>query len=129
MPDTEIGRVNDYFAKIEVAGIDLSDSLTLGDTIRIAGHTTDFSQTVESMQVEHGPVEHADAGQAVGKGKSFQHLGPDGQQHTFYTLIITLLRDCQQGFFNRNGGSDQGGQLSRYQRQRLDTQGRSDQFR
>jgi len=66
MPDTEIGRVNDYFAKIEVAGIDLSDSLTLGDTIRIAGHTTDFSQTVESMQVEHGPVEHADAGQAVG---------------------------------------------------------------
>jgi len=66
MPDTEISRVNGYFAKIGVAGIDLNGALQAGDTIRITGHTTDFSQTVESMELDHGPVEQATAGQSVG---------------------------------------------------------------
>lgn len=64
--ETEVGKVKDYFAKIGVAGIELTDTLTVGDTIRIKGHTTDFTQQVESMQIEHETVEQAKAGDAIG---------------------------------------------------------------
>lgn len=64
--ETEVGKVKDYFAKIGVAGIELTDSLSVGDTIHIKGHTTDFSQKVESMQIEHDNVEEAKAGDSIG---------------------------------------------------------------
>lgn len=64
--ETEVGKVQDYFAKIGVAGIELTDSLSVGDTIHIKGHTTDFSQKVESMQIEHDNVEEAKAGDSIG---------------------------------------------------------------
>jgi putative protease len=66
MPEERVGRVNDYFARIGVAGIDLEGTLRVGDRIHIKGHTTDFEQTVESMQIEHEAVQEAHAGQAVG---------------------------------------------------------------
>ncbi|HDM60382.1 MAG TPA: translation elongation factor-like protein, partial [Archaeoglobus veneficus] len=40
--------------------------LRLGDRIRIKGNTTDFEQVVESMEINHTPVEHAVAGDLVG---------------------------------------------------------------
>jgi len=64
--EEEIGRVTDYFAKIGVAGIDLTGKLRAGDTIHIRGHTTDLEQVVESMQVEHDQVEEAGAGDRIG---------------------------------------------------------------
>jgi putative protease len=64
--EEEIGRVVDYFAKIGVAGIDLTGKLSAGDTIHIKGHTTDLEQVVESMQVEHDQVEQAGAGDKIG---------------------------------------------------------------
>ncbi len=64
--EEEIGRVVDYFAKIGVAGIDLTGKLSAGDTIHIKGHTTDLEQVVESMQVEHDQVEEAGAGDKIG---------------------------------------------------------------
>ena len=64
--DIEIGRVNDYFAKIGVAGIDLTATLKVGDRIRIKGHTTDLEEVVESIQVEHESVEEAKAGDKIG---------------------------------------------------------------
>lgn len=64
--EEEIGQVTDYFAKIGVAGIDLTGSLRVGDTIRIRGHTTDLEQAVESMQIEHEQVEEAGPGDKVG---------------------------------------------------------------
>lgn len=64
--EEEIGRVMDYFARIGVAGIDLTGSLRVGDRIRIRGHTTDFEQVVESMQIEHEPVQEAKAGDKIG---------------------------------------------------------------
>ena len=64
--EEEIGRVVDYFAKIGVAGIDLTGKLRLGDTIHIKGHTTDLEQVVESMQVEHDEVEEAGPGDKIG---------------------------------------------------------------
>ena len=64
--EQEIGRVTDYFARIDVAGIDLTGPLRVGDTIRIKGHTTDFEQTVDSLQIEHEPVQEAKAGDKIG---------------------------------------------------------------
>ena len=67
MPEEEIGKVTDYFRKIEVAAIDITQgTLSVGDTIRIKGHTTDFTQVVESMQIEHENVQTAKAGDSIG---------------------------------------------------------------
>ncbi len=61
-----IGRVTHYFGNIEVAVIELSDTLKVGDNIRIVGGETDFNQAVESMEVEHQKVETAKKGESVG---------------------------------------------------------------
>jgi hypothetical protein len=62
----EIGKIAHYFSKISVAVIELSDTLKTGDTIHVKGATTDFTQTVDSMQIEHEKVEEATAGQSIG---------------------------------------------------------------
>jgi translation elongation factor EF-1alpha len=64
--EEEIGRVRDYFARIGVAGIDLTGHLEVGDTIHIKGHTTDLQQVLESMQIEHQSVQEAGPGDSVG---------------------------------------------------------------
>ena len=64
--EEEIGRVSDYFARISVAGIDLTGKLRVGDTIHVKGHTTDLELVVESMQVEHDQVEEAGPGDKIG---------------------------------------------------------------
>ena len=66
MEEKEVGKVVDYFAKVGVAGIQMSGSLAVGDTIRIKGHTTDFQQQVGSMQIEHQVVQEVSAGDSVG---------------------------------------------------------------
>ena len=62
----EIGRVAGFFAHPSVAIIELTAPLKLGETIHLKGHTTDFQQLAESMQVDHAPVQEAHAGQSVG---------------------------------------------------------------
>jgi len=67
MAEQEIGKVTHYFGKIGVAAIQItSGTLSVGDVIHIKGHTTDFTQTVESMQIEKESIQQASAGQAVG---------------------------------------------------------------
>lgn len=67
MAEQKIGVVTRYFAKIGVAAVEISDGeLIVGDTIHVKGHTSDFTQSVESMQVEHSSVESASAGESVG---------------------------------------------------------------
>lgn len=62
-----IGKVTHYFSNIGVGVIDLLDSLSQGDEIRIVGgQTTDFNQKVDSMQVDHKAVEKAKKGDSVG---------------------------------------------------------------
>lgn len=62
-----IGEVTHYFSNIEVAVVKLKDTLKEGDSIRIVGgEDTDFTQAVESMQVEHEKVETAKKGQSIG---------------------------------------------------------------
>jgi len=62
----EVGKVTHFFSKISVAVVDLTTTVSVGDRIRIQGPTTDFEQTVESMQIEHENVKSAKAGQSIG---------------------------------------------------------------
>jgi putative protease len=56
-PGERIGVVTHYYGHLSVAVVKLeSATLRVGDTIHIRGHTTDFSQRVESLQVGHAPV-------------------------------------------------------------------------
>ncbi len=64
---TEIGRVTHYFGIPHAAVVEItSGELGVGDTIRIKGHTTDFSERITSLQVDHRPVERARVGDVVG---------------------------------------------------------------
>lgn len=65
--EVRVGTVTHYFSHLSVAAVRLeSGSLRVGDTIRILGHTSDFRQRVDSMQVEHQPVSEASSGQEIG---------------------------------------------------------------
>ena len=66
MAEVEVGRVSDFFSRPVVAGIELTDTLKVGDRIRITGHTTDLEMVVESMQLDNAEASEASAGQAVG---------------------------------------------------------------
>jgi len=67
MAEEELGRVTHYFGKIGVAAIEVTNgSLKVGDTVHIKGHTSDFTQQVDSMQLEHDSVQEASVGQTIG---------------------------------------------------------------
>jgi len=67
MREVKIGEVTHYFNKIGVAAIKIiSGQLKKGDMIHIKGHTTDFTERIDSMQIEHQPVEVANTGDEVG---------------------------------------------------------------
>jgi translation elongation factor EF-Tu-like GTPase len=62
----EVGRITHFFSKIDVAVVELTAPLVVGDNILVKGPSTDFEQTVESMQIEHKNIPRAEAGQSVG---------------------------------------------------------------
>ena len=62
----EVGRVEHYFDRINVAVVALNGILRLGDRIRIRGKKTDFEQEVESMQIEHKQIDEAGPGEMIG---------------------------------------------------------------
>ncbi len=66
MPEEEIGKISDFFARPVVAGIDLTASLKVGDMIHIKGYTTDLELAVESMQINSMDVQEARSGDSVG---------------------------------------------------------------
>jgi hypothetical protein len=56
-PGERIGVVTHYYSHLSVAIIRIeSGTLRVGDVIHIRGHTTGFSQKVESLEVNHAPV-------------------------------------------------------------------------
>jgi len=65
MPETLVGRVTHYFGRIGVAVVKLSAPLSQGDTVHFRGKSTDFTQVLESMQIEHQPVREAKPGDEV----------------------------------------------------------------
>lgn len=62
-----VGQITHYFSHLGVGIIDLTGGeLKVGDTIHIKGKHTDFSQSVDSMQIEHQNVSRAEKGKSVG---------------------------------------------------------------
>jgi putative protease len=55
--EAKIGHVTHYFNHIHVAVLSINEELKLGETIHILGHTTDFTQKVTSLQIEHKNVD------------------------------------------------------------------------
>jgi putative protease len=67
MERAKVGEVFHYYTKIGVAAIRLTDGeLAVGDTIQIQGPSTDLTERVETMQIEHADVPRAGKGQEVG---------------------------------------------------------------
>jgi len=57
LPGERIGVVTHYYGHVSVATMRLdSGTLRVGDIIHIRGHTTDFSQKVESLEVNHTQI-------------------------------------------------------------------------
>jgi len=67
MEEEKIGFVSNYYSKISVAAVEITDgTVSLGDTLHFLGHTTNFKSKVDSMQIEHKSVPEAKKGDSVG---------------------------------------------------------------
>lgn len=65
--EKKLGKVTHYFDKIKVAAIKLSDTVSVGDTVRITGgEDTDFKQKIVSMQFKHEKIKKGKKGQEIG---------------------------------------------------------------
>lgn len=66
MEEKEIGKITHYYSHLSVGIIELSDTLQVGEAIHIKGHSSDFTQDVDSMQIEHATVSQAKSGDVIG---------------------------------------------------------------
>ncbi|MFH1461073.1 MAG: EF-Tu/IF-2/RF-3 family GTPase [Patescibacteria group bacterium] len=67
MEEKLVGKITHYFTNIGVGVIEVTNGkLKKGDKIHIKGATTDFEQSIDSMQIEHENVEKAKKGEAAG---------------------------------------------------------------
>ena len=67
MEEKKVGFVSNYFSKISVAAVEITDgTISVGDTLHFLGHTTDCESRVSSMQIEHKSVTEAKKGDSVG---------------------------------------------------------------
>jgi len=66
MPEQLIGTVVHYFKGPSVAVVRVTEGeLAVGDQVRFHGHTTDFTEQIASMEVNHQKVERARPGEEV----------------------------------------------------------------
>jgi len=61
-----IGKVTHYYGDLSVAIVKFNRSFSCGEKVHFSGATTDFKETVKSMQYDHKPIETAKKGQEVG---------------------------------------------------------------
>lgn len=65
--DKPIGKVTHYYDKLGVAIIDLEKgSLKVGDKLKFKKGDSEFTQDVESLQVEHEDVDSVKSGDSFG---------------------------------------------------------------
>lgn len=76
MSENPVGKVTHYFDRIGVAVLALTEAVSVGDTIHFRGHSTDFEQKVDSLQIEHKNVAEAKPGQDVAL-KTTQKVHPN----------------------------------------------------
>ena len=63
--DITVGRVTHYYNHIGVAVLVLSGELKAGDNILIMGKTTELTQGVASLEINHHKIQSASAGMEV----------------------------------------------------------------
>jgi putative protease len=61
-----IGVVTHYFPHVNAAVVKVKRPLSVGDRVKFKGHTTSFDQTIESMQIDHVPIQQAKKGDEIG---------------------------------------------------------------
>ncbi len=67
MAEQRIGEVIKFFAKPSVAAVKITDGeISVGDTIKFTGHTTDLTMALDTMEVNNQRVPRAVAGDYVG---------------------------------------------------------------
>lgn len=66
MADKPAGKVTHYYDKIGVAVIEVMSPLAVGDEIKVSGHENEFTQKIESLQIEHEQIQKAEKGKVVG---------------------------------------------------------------
>lgn len=66
MAEEKVGVVTHFYTALNVGTVKLSGPVKMGDTLHFKGSSTDFTQSVTSMQLEHKAVTEAEAGNEVG---------------------------------------------------------------
>jgi hypothetical protein len=61
-----IGLITHYFPHVQAAVIKLKAPLSIGETIKIKGHTTDLTQAITSMQMDRVNISNAKKGMEIG---------------------------------------------------------------
>jgi len=62
-----VGRIIHYYPRINVGIVELTDgAINLGDLIHVQGNQTNLVQPVDSLQIDHRCISHADKGRKVG---------------------------------------------------------------
>jgi len=73
----EAGVITHFFPKVDAAVVKLTKgAISVGDTIVIKGHTSDFKEKVQSIQLDHVPIQDAEKGMEIGlkvKAKVREH--------------------------------------------------------
>ena len=61
-----IGHVTHFYGHLGVAIIKFKEAIAVGTRVKFKGATTDFEESIASMQYDHAPIEKAKKGQEVG---------------------------------------------------------------
>lgn len=61
----KLGVVTHYFGKIQVAVMDLTENIKMGDMVRFDGFLTEFEQRIDSLQVDKQPIGEAKKGSEI----------------------------------------------------------------
>jgi putative protease len=81
--EEEIGKVTHYYDHLQVAVLSLTNQLKLGDKIHILGHTTDLTERVASIEVDHHAVDWVEAGANV----AIKVNGPVHEHDKVYLIV------------------------------------------
>jgi hypothetical protein len=85
--ESAIGIVTHYYSHLNVAVLQLTERLKVGETIHIFGHTTDFTQVVASMEVNHHRVVVVEPGEDV----ALKVVEPVREDDTIYRVTKDVL--------------------------------------
>jgi putative protease len=83
MAEIPIGKVTHFFGRLNVAALNLTDTLRVGDTIHVLGRTTDLTERVDSMEIEHQSIQQAGPGDDV----AIRVTGRVREHDTVYKVI------------------------------------------